>query len=493
MKLKDILKNSDYILYGDENIEITNLSHNSKEVKEGGVFFAINGENVNGEEFVVEAEKHGAKVVVSEKKLDTSLINVVVKDVRKAMSLMASEFYNKPAEKMFIIGVTGTNGKTTTTYMLKNIFEKAGKKVGVIGTNGIIIDNKKYSSFFTTPDPILLQEMLHKMQEQGVNVVCMEISAHALELQKIWGVMSDIALFTNLTQDHLDYFKNMENYFQAKCKLFTKDHARFGVVNIDDPYGKIIFENAEIPIVKISRVKNSEDCHADIFADNIQHNNSNQEFDVSSVKGNFHVKLNMLGNFNVSNALGAISAAIMAGVDTKTIVKAFEELEMVDGRFNTVMINGIKFIVDYAHTPDGLENILKAAREITQGKLISVFGCGGNRDKTKRAIMGKISTDLSDITIITSDNPRTEKPRDIISDIEKGCDRLNYLVVEDRVKAIKETLKIARCGDTVVLLGKGSEKYFDVNNEKIPYVGDLEVVKEIKKHTEKVINEAILL
>lgn len=477
MNLRELLKNIDCEVYGDENIEIENLTHNSKVENINGLFFALNGNNVNGLDYVYEAIENGAKVVVSEEKIDENITNVVVKDARKAMSLIAKEFYFSPADKLFIVGVTGTNGKTTTTYMLKSIFEKAGKKVGVIGTNGIMINNKKYASDFTTPDPILLQKTLSEMVENGVDIVCMETSAHALELQKLWGIMTDIALFTNLSQDHLDYFKNMNNYFEAKRKYFTRDYARFGVVNIDDPYGKIIYETSEIPLISYSKVKESQ---SDIKAEDIKTKSSGQEFMVKSMKGDFIINLNMLGSFNVSNALGAITAAIMAGVDIKDIQSALENLEKVDGRFNSYFINGARVIVDYAHTPDGLENILKSAREFTENRLISVFGCGGNRDKGKRHIMGEISTSLADLTIITSDNPRFEDPIDIIEDVERGVVSGDYLLETDRITAIKKALNIAKQGDTIVISGKGAENYFDINGEKIPYKTDAGIIQEVQ-------------
>ena len=480
MKLKDLLTEVDCEIFGDEKIEIQNLSHNSKESNKNGIFFAINGDNFNGETFTDEALKNGATCVVSEKKLDVSCTNVVVKDIRKAMSLLARNYYNNPSNKMLIIGVTGTNGKTTTTYMLKKIFEEAGKKVGVIGTNGIIVDNEKLASDFTTPDPIILQKTFAEMVQNGVNVVCMETSAHALKLQKLWGVMTDIALFTNLTQDHLDFFKTMQNYFDAKFSFFTKDFSRFGVVNIDDSYGRVIYDNAEIPIVTYTKMAEFQNS-ADIFASNISHNFYDQEFDVKTMKGNMHVKLNMLGSFNVSNALGAIAAAIMADIDQKYILSALEKFEKVDGRFNSYWVKGVRVVIDYAHTPDGLENI-------------SVFGCGGNRDAGKRPLMGEISTKLADLTIITTDNPRTEDPMQIIKEIEYGVANSKYIIEKDRIKAIKKAVTMAGYGDTIVISGKGAEKYFDINNEKLPYITDAGVVEEMQEESFKRIqNEALIL
>ena len=477
MELKELLKDIKCDVYGDENIIIDNLTHNSKEENKNGVFFAISGDNFNGEEFCIEAIENGAKVIDSSKKENYNCTKIVVKDVRKAMSIMARNYYLNPADKMLILSVTGTNGKTTTTYIMKSIFEEAGKKVGVIGTNGIIINNKKTASDFTTPDPILLQKTLSEMLEKGVEVVCMETSAHALKLQKLWGVMTDIALFTNLTQDHLDFFKTMDNYFDAKRKYFTSDFARFGVVNIDDPYGKIIYETSEIPLISYSKEQKS---NADVFAENIVQKENDQEFLVSSMKGDFKVNLNMLGDFNVSNALCAISAAVMSGVETKHIVNALKKMEKVEGRFNSYFIDGVRVIIDYAHTPDGLENILKSAKSFTNNKLISVFGCGGNRDKSKRRIMGKISTSIADLTIITTDNSRFEDPIEIMEEIESGVVNENYILEVDRVLAIKQAINKACYGDTIVISGKGAENYFDILGEKVPYITDAKIIELIQ-------------
>lgn len=486
MKLSKVLEGVDYIFRGEEiDKEIKGLFHNSKEVKSGGMFFAIPGINVNGSNFVNEAVRNGAKVIVSSSYLDVpdEVINIVTDDVRKAMSLASNNFFGKPSQDMFVIGVTGTNGKTTSTFMLESIFKEAGQKVGVIGTNGIFIDGKKYNSDFTTPDPIILHKALAKMKREGVDVVVMEVSAHALALQKIRGVMTDIALFTNLTQDHLDFFKNMDDYADTKASFFTDGYARFGVVNLDDEVGREIFERSTIPVLTYSREKlsygNEILRNADIIAKNEKHNINNQRFIVNTPKGEESIELNLAGGFNVSNALGVISAGLMAGIDLKTIALGLKKLQKVDGRFNTYDVNGVRVIIDYAHTPDGLQNILKSAREITKGRVVSVFGCGGNRDSLKRPVMGQISEELADFTIITSDNPRFEDPEEIAKQIEKGMRRTApYSIVLDRKEAINHAINIAKRGDTVVIAGKGAEPYIDQNGIKTPYE-DRKVVEEI--------------
>lgn len=477
MRLLDLIKGVSCEVWGDENIDVSRLFHNSKEVQNGGVFFAIDGTNESGEKYISEAIKNGAKVVVCNQNSSCyGITKVITEDVRLAMSLMANNFYQEPSKSMFIVGITGTNGKTTSTYMLESIYKQSGAKVGVIGTNGIVINGKKYPSEMTTPDPILLQKTLAKMRDEGVDVVVMEVSAHALELQKIRGVMTDIASFTNLTQDHLDFFKTMQNYGQAKLSFFTENYARYGVVNLDDEFGKFIFEKTKIPTLTYSRnVENSK--IADIIVRSEKHNITNQEIFVSTPKGSLIFNLNLMGGFNVSNALGAIAVAIMSGVSLDDIKIGLESLEKVDGRFNTYNINGVRVIIDYAHTPDGLENVLRATREITDGKVFSVFGCGGNRDATKRPIMGRISGENADYTIITSDNPRFENPKEIARQIEAGIVN-EYEVCLDRKKAIIRAIELAKQGDSVVIAGKGAEDYLDVEGNKIPY-SDKGVVEEI--------------
>lgn len=482
MNLIKLLEGIEYTCEGNLNIDIDGLYHNSKKVKNNGVFFALNGLNASGEDYALEAVRNGARVVVSENKLNLpqDVTNIIVEDVRAAMSKLASNYYDNPCEKMIIIGVTGTNGKTTSTYMLKSIFETAGKKVGVVGTNGIVVGEEKIDVGFTTPDPILLQKHLSNMAEKGVDVVCMEVSAHALELQKLWGVLSDIALFTNLTQDHLDYFKTMDNYKRAKAKYFTKEMSKFAVINIDDNFGFELFNNIEIPVLTYSKNERNEyiSSFADIIAIDNKHNVDSQTFTVQTMKGTQKIKLNISGAFNVSNALGAIAASIMCGIDLKTIAKGLGKLEKVDGRFNTYDINGIRVIIDYAHTPDGLENILKATKEITEGRVYSVFGCGGNRDSFKRPIMGSISERNADFTILTSDNPRFERPEDIVKDIQAGMEKGNYVSILDRKKAIEYAIGLADKGDSVVIAGKGSEPYIDMLGVKTPYE-DRKVVEDI--------------
>lgn len=482
MKLSLIFENIEAEIEGRDQ-EIVGLYHNSKEVGRGGLFFCIDGSNVDGNDYIFQAIENGAVAIVSSKKIVAEgITKVYVRDVRLAMSLAASNFYLNPSKDMFVLGVTGTNGKTTTTFMLESIFKEAGKKVGVIGTSGTYIDGRHIDSSLTTPDPIEMQKLISQMRDEGVQVVCMEVSAHALELSKIRGVMTDIALFTNLTQDHLDFFKDMKNYKRAKEKFFLGGFAKNAVLNLDDSMGKELAERVEIPFLSYSResVHPENKLAADIIASCETHNNLCQSFMVSTPLGRAKIELSLLGGFNVYNALCAIGAAMLAGIDIETISRGLKKLEKVDGRFNCYDLDGTRVIVDYAHTPDGLKNLLIAAREITDKRLFVVFGCGGNRDATKRPIMGQIAEKLADFTFVTSDNPRFEQPKEIAKEIIAGISGDNYVVELDREKAIKLAIKKAKSGDTVVIAGKGSENYLDIMGKKLPY-SDIRVVEKLKR------------
>lgn len=479
MLLKDLVDKSSMKIFGDDNVEILGLSCDFKKCKEGYVFFALEGVSVDGTVFTSEAIKKGAIAIVSKKRIENlpnGICNVVCKNERKAMSEMSARFFNFPSRELFIIGVTGTNGKTTITFMLESIFKNAGKKVAVVGTNGVRFGDQKIETNMTTPDPILLQELLAKMRDCGVQIVCMEISAHALELQKNWGVMTDIALFSNLSQDHLDFFFDMKKYHRAKAKLFKRESAIVGVVNVDDKSGEKLYREAEIPMLTFSCKGKS----ASICASEICEKENFQTFKVDVLGESQVAKLKLLGKFNVSNALASIGAGFVFGLKLETILAGLEKLEEVEGRFNCYDIDGVKMIVDFAHTPDGLENILKVAKEMTNGRLLSVFGCGGNRDKGKRPIMGNISEKLASHTIITSDNPRFEDPFEIAKEIEMRMKKDNHEIVLDREKAILKAFSSANKGDVIVVSGKGAEKFIEKNGEKIPFE-DKNVILKIKQ------------
>lgn len=464
MKLFKLIKNYKCRVVGNSNIEITGLFHKDTEVKTGGLFFCLRGTRVDGSDYIESAIKNGAVAIVVENEIPNlfRVTQIIVKNARDAMSNLACVFFGNPATKLKIIGVTGTNGKTTITTMIANVLQMANKKVALIGTNGVFILGKKIPSEMTTPDPIELQNYFAKMVKLKCEYVCMEVSAHALDLFKLEGFKFEICVFTNLTEDHLDYFKTMENYFLAKSKLFTSKHTKFAILNIDDAYAKILETCINIPY-KTYSITNK----ASYFASEIKFEQGKQRFYFNNC---CDMEINMAGRFNVSNALASIAVLKHFEIDTNVIQKAFKTMPKVDGRFNYFLINGVGVVIDYAHTPDGLENLLKATNEFKSGgKLYVVFGCGGNRETQKRSKMGEISSKYADFVIISSDNPRFEPREKIAKEIESGMTNSNYLIELDRSKAIKIAFEMAVAGDILVVAGKGAENYIDENGVKIPY------------------------
>ena len=481
MKLFKIIKNYNRRVVGNLNIEISGLYHKDTEVKEGGLFFCLRGTKVDGTNYIKSAINNGAVAIVVENEIPNihKITQIIVKNAREAMSFMAAAFYGNPAEKLKIIAVTGTNGKTTTSGVIANILNFAGRKTAIIGTNGIVFEGQKFDVGMTTPDPIELRFYLSKMVKKKCEFVSMEVSAHAIDLFKVEGIKFELVIWTNLSEDHLDYFKTMENYFEVKAKLFEQKRAKFALINIDDFYGKVLCDRINLPYATYS-IKEK----ATYFANQIAKGEYNQEF---CFNNQYNVKINLMGRFNVSNSLAAIAALLKVGIDIKTIISGFLNIKEIEGRFNYQVLFSKKIIIDYAHTPDGLENILMAAKEIADGKkVIALFGCGGNRESQKRAKMGEIASKIADFVIISSDNPRFEKKETIAKEIEKGMTNKNYLIELDRSKAIKKAIEMATAGDVVVIAGKGAEKYIEENGVKIPY-SDYDEVEKIRRGWWKII------
>lgn len=463
-----------------EGIIVTNLTHDSRTVQQGSLFICIDGTKADGHLYAAEAQAKGACAVVAQRELELNIPQIIVPDSRKVMSLLAAEFYGRPAEKLKLIGVTGTNGKTTTTYMIRCIAEGIGKRCGVIGTTGIFAGQMPLelkSSPPTTPDPIELQYILAEMLKLNMDWVVMEVSAHALDLKKTEGMVFDSAVFTNLTQDHLDYFGDMDSYFEAKLKLFNRDTSRMGAANTDDSFGLKIYELSEVPVLTYG-LKN----RADLTARDIVCKISGSSFTLYHSNQSFQIKLPVPAEYNVYNALSAISAAVNLGVPLKEAAKPLEGFKSVPGRFNVIeMPQGFAAVVDYAHSPDGLDNLLRAVRGSADNRVITVFGCGGDRDKLKRPIMGKIAGELSDFCIITSDNPRNEEPMSIIEQIAQGVIEtgIDHVKIENRTKAIEYACTMAQKGDIIVIAGKGDEPYQEISGVKYPY-NDMDVLIGIK-------------
>ncbi|MEI8128613.1 MAG: UDP-N-acetylmuramoyl-L-alanyl-D-glutamate--2,6-diaminopimelate ligase [bacterium] len=483
-RLEELIENLKYEeLINFEDVEITGISYDSKTTKSGDIFACLVGEHSDGHAYFKSAVESGAKAFFVEKKLDTHLPQIVVKSTRRQIADIAEKFYNSPSKSLNLIGITGTNGKTTVTHLVQKILEAKGENCALIGTLGYKLSSKdEYKEAkHTTPQAPELQAVLDLIKTEGIKNVVIEVSSHALEQNRVGGCVFAGAVLTNLTQDHLDYHVTMDNYFDAKAILFKGLKAGdFAVINADDEYAQRFLEiiPQRVKILTYG-VKNS----ADIMAKEVEFSLSGAEFVCEAKQlGAQKVKLQMNGMFSVYNVLAAIATGLSMGVDLNLCIKPLETTKGVAGRFEVVAKNPL-VIVDYAHTPDGLENVLTAAREITpkNSKLICLFGCGGDRDATKRPKMGAIAEKLSDKIVITSDNPRSEDPQQIITDVLAGLKSINtqkVFVEPDRTKAIELLKTICDKNDVVVLAGKGHETY-QILKDKTIHFDDREEAKKV--------------
>ena len=457
MYLSEILKAITYeksILYRE--LKISGLSIDSKHILKGDLYIAFQGNKNDGHLFAEEAVANGAVAIVCERVLPIEVPQIIVQNARAVANLLPSIFYGHPEEKLKIIGVTGTNGKTTTIHMLASILQAAGKNIATVGTLGIKYNQVEIAPDLTTPDPIFLFKNLKDFVDAGVEYVVMEVSAHALHYEKVIHIPFEIAVFTNCTPDHLDFFENMEAYKLAKEKFFSNNTCKHRILNIDDALGLAMSKK----YVNVTRY--ALDTDADVFAIHVDEGLDGSSFLASYNNEFLDIKLQLIGRHNVYNALSAICAAKLLEIEDKYIVQGLESLQMVDGRLQHVAkYKGADIFIDFAHTPDGLEKSLATLRRYCKGRLISLFGCGGNRDRQKRPIMGQISAKIADFTIITSDNPRYEEPMDIIEEIEKGFKSIsdNYVAIEDRKRAIAYGLDSLQEGDILIIAGKGAECY----------------------------------
>lgn len=477
MKLKDVahFSNVDDLPSIVLESEISGIQIDVNKIKQGDVFLLLKDDE-NAQFKMQQALKNGAKFVLAAN--DYGLKDCyAIRNPRRAFAIMEKKLHHNACDKMKIIAVTGTNGKTTTTNLIYDILKGAGKKVGLIGTLGAKVDGEFEDTGFTTPDPDILHGLFEKMYDQGVEYVVMEVSAHALALEKMEGIKFAVAVLTNITQDHLDFFETMENYEKAKYKLFSLSRARYGVVCADGVNMSRFMKYCQIPVSSYGI-----NSPSDVFAIDIKQNLEGCEFICNCNDEVMIVKSSFTGEFNVQNILAAISCASALGIDKNVIVREIKYAPPVEGRFNVISQNDIKVIIDFAHTPDGLEKIIKNVKSLTNGRVITVFGCGGNRDAKKRPVMGKIATSLSDYCVFTSDNPRFEQPLSIIKDIEAGAVNQNYIVEPNRSVAIKKALDGAKEGDSVIIAGKGAEKYQEIGGEKHPYDDYSEVYNYFREH-----------
>lgn len=494
MELKKILIGIENLkVKGSLDIEISNLTNHSHIVKENDMFVAIKGFTSNGHEHIEEAVKNGAKVILAQedeinkeviKKIPDDVTIILAPDTRYALAIASCNYYNHPSRKVKLIGVTGTKGKTTTSYMIRDILEKQGMKVGLIGTVAAYIGDKKIeNSDNTTPESLKLQEILAKMVKEKCEVVVMEVSSQSLKLSRVAGCDFDIAIFTNLAEDHISEKEhpNMEDYFNSKVKLFKM--CKTGFINADDVQSITIPKL--VPECNITTYGIDNTC--DLLAKDITVTNQYVDFKVKLGDKNERVKVSIPGRFSVYNALAAISVALKLGCNSENIKEALIDIR-VPGRSELVNNKmGLNIMIDYAHTPESLEKILNSVKIYTKGRVISVFGCGGDRDKNKRPMMGEASGRVADYTIITSDNPRTEDPETIVKDIEMGIKKTKgkYECIVDRIEAIKKAIKMANAKDIIVLAGKGHEQYQEIQGKRYPFDENKIVNEIIEEELEK--------
>ena len=476
MKLSEILKNIELAeVHADLDAEISGISYDSRTTKTGDLFIAIVGFESDGHKYIPMAKEKGALVVLCERAPDCDIPYILVSDSRRALALASCEFFGNPSHEMTVIGITGTNGKTTTTYLLKHMLEnKLNAKVGLVGTNGNMIGDEFIHSERTTPESYELQKLFREIADAGCTHVVMEVSSHSLYLSRVAGIKFKVGIFSNLTQDHLDFHKTMEEYAKAKAMLFNM--CEIGCFNLDDEWVSAMTENASCKIMTYSAKKNE----ADLVAKDIRLSASGVKFCGVTNDALERIKLAIPGQFSVYNALGVICAGLAIGMTLSECAEAMADAKGVKGRMELVPTNGdYTILIDYAHTPDALENALKALRTTAEGRLVVLFGCGGDRDRTKRPIMGGIAADNADFVIVTSDNPRTEEPQSIIDEICEGLKGKNtpHKVICDRVEAIHWAIDNHRANDVILLAGKGHEDYQVIGKEKI-HLDEREVVAE---------------
>ena len=478
MKLYDLIKGYENAeITGETKLEIKGIEYNSKEAGKDKLFVAIKGEKLDGHNYITDALTRGTRAFIVDKSFDITGLNgtaIKVNNTLDALAYISSRLYGEPSNEMMIAGITGTNGKTTITYLLESIWKGEKQIVGIIGTVNYRFNNYSEPSSLTTPMSRDLQGLLSHMRDSGVRKVFMEVSSHSLEKCRINYCKIDIGVFTNITQDHLDYHLDFNNYFNAKKKLFSEilnnstKKQKFAVSNLDDPRGKEIVNEFTGDKIMYS----VSDSRADVYAEHAKFSDNGIEALVNTPWGKLNIESTLIGTHNLSNILAAISCSICMGADIKSVENGIYKLKNIPGRLERIENNnGFSVFVDYAHTPDALKNVLDVLRSFTENRLIVVFGCGGDRDTSKRPLMGIHAADIADYVIVTSDNPRTESPVSIMLDIEKGIKSINglkseYVLIEDRKSAILTAVKMLRNGDVLLVAGKGHEDYQIIGTEK---------------------------
>ena len=461
--------------------QVENIAYDSRRVQRHTMFVALRGEKTDGHQFIGQAIDKGASVIVAEREQkDPRVTCLVVENTRTALADFSATFYGHPARKLKLAAVTGTNGKTTTTFLIKHICENAGLRCGLVGTVRYEIGERVLPAIRTTPESLDLQELLAQIASAGCKAAAMEASSHALAQDRTRGLEWDVAVFTNLTQDHLDFHGTMDNYFEAKAKLFaalaTQKRKRepFAIVNIDDRYGRQLLDKID---KRVAVVTYGMGTRADFRASNYRAEFSGTSYQLDAHGKSYLVRLPLIGRFNVGNSVAALGAANALGINLRNAVLSLAKAPQVPGRLELVPARRqFQVFVDYAHTPDALGNVLKTLRELEPQRLIAVFGCGGDRDRQKRPLMAEMADRLADYSIITSDNPRKEDPNAIVSEIEKGFRSNHYEKIVDRTEAINRAVALARPRDIVLIAGKGHETYQEFGDHTIPF-DDIQVAR----------------
>jgi len=487
MQLQDLIRGLGVVtMEGPMNREIGAISYDSRRTGPGDLFVAMRGEHFDGHSFIEEAVEQGAVAVVGEHVgLARRATMIVVPDSREALARLASVFYGEPAKELTMIGVTGTNGKTTTTFLVKHLLESANRLSGLIGTVQYQTGKRVLPAHRTTPESLDLQQLLRHCVEAGCRNVVIEVSSHALSQNRAAEIDFDVGVFTNLTRDHLDFHEGMKNYFEAKTRLFenlraSEKKSRTAVINVDDPYGQQLVARfaRDLPMITYGM-----GVRADFRASNFKVELGGTSYQLDAREKSYLVRLPLIGRFNIYNSLAALAAAFAVGVDIRTSIATLARAPQIPGRLEAVSVKRqFQIFVDYAHTDDALLNVLRTCRDLNPNRLIVVFGCGGNRDKSKRPLMGSAADQLADFTIITSDNPRKEDPEAIIREIEGGFKRKSYEKIVDRKRAIGRAIELARPRDIVLISGKGHEKTQEFSDYTIPF-DDVEVaVRALEEH-----------
>ncbi|MEH7299584.1 UDP-N-acetylmuramoyl-L-alanyl-D-glutamate--2,6-diaminopimelate ligase [Neobacillus drentensis] len=468
MKLQELLKSLHPIVpFKGGNPEITSIENDNRKVQKGSLFICIKGYTVDGHDFAESAVENGAVAVLAERPLAIDVPVILVKDTTRSMSVLADAFYEQPTKKLHLIGITGTNGKTTTSHLIEKIFADAGKKTGIIGTMYTKIGEQILETKNTTPESLTLQKTFNQMVEAGVGSAVMEVSSHALDMGRVHGCDYDVAVFTNLSQDHLDYHKTMEEYQRAKSLLFsqlgnTYNHRqpKFAILNADDPASEMYQRSTAAHVVTYGI-----DNQSDIQAQNIQMTPKGTTFNLVINEYSYPIQMHLIGKFSVYNVLASIASALVSGIELNKIIESIEGVKGVAGRFELVNAGqDFSVIVDYAHTPDSLENVLKTIQHFAKKRIFVIVGCGGDRDRTKRPLMAQIACRLATDPILTSDNPRSEDPIAILKEMEEGVQGESYQVIPDRKEAIFTAINNATTGDVILIAGKGHETYQIIGN-----------------------------